>query len=67
MRSTGGKGSDQGPEDPDAWGKDIGKAGRGGAYIFSDGSLLETGGVRGGAFVVGSEGTESEAEISIGA
>ena len=42
VRPTGGKGSDQDPEDPDAWEIEIGKAGRGGAYIFSDGSLLES-------------------------
>ena len=45
---------------------DIGKAGIGGAYIFSGGNLLETGCVSGGAFIVGPEGTESEEEISIG-
>ena len=54
------------PKDPEEWEKEIGKAGIGGAYIFSDGSLLETGCVAGAAFVVGPEGTDSEAGISIG-
>ena len=49
MRPTGGKGSDNDPEDPDAWEKEIGKTGIGGAYVFSDGSLLENGNVGGGA------------------
>ena len=54
------------PNNPEEWQKEIGKAGIGGAYIFWDGSLLETGCVGGGAFVVGSEGEESESVISIG-
>ena len=29
------------PKDPDAWEKEIGKAGIGGAYVFSDASLRE--------------------------
>ena len=36
------------------------KSGIGGAYIFSDGSLLESGNVGGGAFIVGSRGAEAE-------
>ena len=54
------------PKDPGAWEKEIGKEGAGGAYIFSDGSLLETGNVGGGAFVVGTEGAESEVVVEIG-
>ena len=46
--------------------KDIRKAGVGGAYIFSDGSLLESGNVGGGAFIVGSRGAEVEVESGIG-
>ena len=60
VRPTGGKGSEQDPNDPEAWEKEIGEAGRGGTYIFSDGSLLESGNVGGGAFIVGSRGTEDE-------
>ena len=48
------------------WEKEIGKAGRGGAYIFSDGSLLESGNVGGGVFIVGSRGAEDEVERGIG-
>ena len=48
------------PEDPEEWEKEIGK---GGAYIFSDGSLLENGNVGGGAFIVSSRG---EVESGIG-
>ena len=51
-------------KDPEECEKEIGKAGVGGAYIFSDGRLLETRCVGGGAFIVGSEGTESEEEMS---
>ena len=51
VEPTGGKGSEQDPEDPEAWEKEIGKAGIGVAYIFSDGSLLESGNVRGEAFI----------------
>ena len=36
VRPTGGKGSDQDPDKPEAWEKEIGKAGNGGACIFSD-------------------------------
>ena len=35
------------PEDPDAWEDEIRKAGIGGAFVFSDGSLLENGKVGG--------------------
>ena len=31
------------PKDPGAWEKEINKTGKGGAYVFSDGSLLEGG------------------------
>ena len=34
------------------------KAGGGGAYIFSDGSLIENGNVGSGAYLVGSGGAE---------
>ena len=37
-----------------------------GAFIFSDGSLLETGNVGGGAFVAGTDGVEWEVEVEIG-
>ena len=58
VRLTGGKGSDQDPEKPDAYEKEIGKTGIGGAYVFSDGSLLESGNVRGGALTVWPGGRE---------
>ena len=54
------------PKDPEAWEKEIRKEGVEGAYIFSDGSLLESGNVGGGAFVVGTDGGESEVEVEIG-
>ena len=63
VRPSGGKESEQ---DPDAWEQEIGKAGRGGVYLFSDGSLLETGNVRGGAFIVGPGGMEDEEKVGIG-
>ena len=55
----------------EAWHKEIGKAGIGGAYVYSDGSLLESdngegGNVGGGAFVVRPEGEESEVACGIG-
>ena len=36
VRPTGGKGSNQDPDQPEAWEKEIGKAGNGGACIFSE-------------------------------
>ena len=66
VRPTGGRGSKQDPYDPEAWEKENGKAGIGGAYIFSDGSLLESRKVGGGAFIVGSRGAEVEVECGIG-
>ena len=54
------------PKDPGAWEKEIGKEGVGGAYIFSDGSLLEIGNVGGGAFMVGTDGAEVEVKVEIG-
>ena len=66
VRSTGVKGSENDPEKPDAWEKEIGKAGKGGTYIFSDGSLLEGENVGGGAFIIGPGGPESEVECGIG-
>ena len=50
MRPIGVNGGEKNdPEDPDAWEAEI-KAGIGGAFVFSDGSLLENGNVGGGAF-----------------
>ena len=54
------------PKDPEAWEKEIGKEGVGGAYIFSDGCLLESGNVGGGAFVVRTEGGEEEVKGGVG-
>ena len=42
------------------------KAGIGGAYISSDGSLLGSGNVGGGVFIVSSRGAETEVESGIG-
>ena len=39
IRVKGGEKND--PEDPDAWEAEISKAGIGGAFVFSDGSLVE--------------------------
>ena len=47
------------------WEKEISKAGIGGAYIFSDGSLLQNGNVGGGAFVVGNDGREEEVKCGV--
>ena len=67
MRPIGVKGSEKDdPEDPDAWETEISKAGSGGGFVFSDGSLLENGNVGGGAFVVGRDGREQEVECGIG-
>ena len=67
LRPCGVKGGEKNdPEDPDAWEAEIGKAGFGGAFVFSDGSLLESGNVRGGAFVVGMDGREQEVECGVG-
>ena len=53
-------------DDPEAWEEEIKKEGVEGAYIFSDGSLLESGNVGGGAFVVGTEGGEEEVKCGVG-
>ena len=69
LRSSGAKGSEQNPNDQDAWEREIRRAGVGGALVFSDGSLLEGGVVGGGAFVMrtGNQGiTEKEVEYEIG-
>ena len=42
IRPTGGKGSEQDPEDQEAWEKEIGKAEIGCAYGYSDDSLSES-------------------------
>ena len=47
-------------------GKINGKAGIGGTFVFSDGSLLEGGNIGGEAFIVGSGGASSEVECGIG-
>ena len=47
-------------------GKINGKAGIRGTFVFSDGSLLEGGGIGAEAFIVGSGGAESEVECGIG-
>ena len=41
---------------------EIRKAGIAGAFVFCDGSLLESGKVGGGAFVVDTDGREKEVE-----
>ena len=67
VRLTGGNGSEKkNPEDPGAWENEISKVGAGGVFIFSDGSLLESGNVGGGAFVVGTNGKEQEVVCGIG-
>ena len=67
FRPTRGKESEK---DPEEWEKEIRKAGIGSAYILSDGSLLKSGNVGGGAFIVGSrggeDGREHEVECGIG-
>ena len=57
VRPIGTKGSEKNdPEDPDAWEAEISKAGIDGAFVFSDGSLLESGNVGGEAFVIDTDG-----------
>ena len=63
VRPGGGKESEK---DPEEWKKEIGKAGIGGAYIYSNGSLLWNGNIEGGAFIVGSRGAEVKVESGIG-
>ena len=63
VRPGGGK---ENEKDPEEWEKEIRKAGIGGPYIFSDGSLLESGNVGGGGFVRGTDGREREVECGIG-
>lgn len=62
VKPSGAKSSEQDPNDPGGWETEIQKAGAGVAYIYSDGSPLESGVVGGGAYVVGTMGMESEAE-----
>ena len=50
------KGSKQDPEDPEAWEREIEKAGLWKGYVFSDGTLVEGGKVGGGAFILWQEG-----------
>ena len=67
VRPTGWKGREKNDlEDLGAWGDEIGKVGKGRAFVFSDGSPLESGNAGGGAFVVGSYGAKEEAECGIG-
>ena len=66
VRPCGGKGSDEDPGDPKAWEKEISRAGIGGAYVYSDGSLLEGGSVGGGAVVIGVGGEEVDMECEVG-
>ena len=47
------------------WEKEIGKIGKGGAYVYSDGSLLDGGNVGGGALVVERSGKEAEVEFGV--
>ena len=62
----GGEDSKDDPKNSDAWEKEIGKIGKGGAYVFADGSLLDGGNVGGGAFVVEKGDREMEVECGIG-
>ena len=49
VRPIGVKGGEKNDlEDPDAWEAEISRAGRGGAFMFSDGSLMNSGNVGGG-------------------
>ena len=47
-----GKASENDPEDPDMWEKDISRIRAEGAFVFSNSSLLEGGNVGGGAFIM---------------
>ena len=53
-------------KDLEAWEKEISKTGKGGDYVFSDGSLLEGGNVGRCAFVVKYGRAEKEVECGIG-
>ena len=48
------------------WEAEISRAGAGGAFVYSDGCLLEGGNVEGGAFVVGTDVQEREVECGVG-
>ena len=66
VRPIGAKGGEKNdPEDPEAWDAEIRKAGIGGTFEFSDGSLLESGKVGGGAFVIDTDGQEKEVECRV--
>ena len=58
VRPTGGKDSQDDPKNPDAWEKEISRIGKGCAYVYSDGSLLEGGKMGGGSFIVRNDGVE---------
>ena len=62
VRPCRGKGSGEDPGDPKACEKEISRAGIGRAYVYSDGSLLESGSVGGGAVVIGVGGEEVDVE-----
>ena len=66
VRPAGGKDSQDDPTKPDAWEREISRFGKGGAYVYSDGSLLDRGNVGGGALVGKSDGAEEEVECGIG-
>ena len=48
VQSASGKDSLDDPKNPDAWEKEVSRVGKGGTYLYSDGSLLEGGNVGGG-------------------
>ena len=64
--SAVGKGSKEDPEDPEAWGKSISTTGAGGAFVYSDGSLLEGDNVGGGAFAAELDRREQEVICGVG-
>ena len=67
LRPCGVKGGENNdPEDPNAWEAEMSKVGFGGAFVFSDGSLLENGKVGGGAFVVDVDRREKEVGCGVG-
>lgn len=66
VRPTGGKWSENDPEDSDTWEKEICRAGAGGAFVFSDGSLLEGGNIGEGASTTNTDKQEQEVIYGVG-
>ena len=65
VRPAGGK-TAKTTQRTDVWEKKISRIGKGGAYVYSDGSLLDGGNVCGRAFVVEKDGKEMKVGCRVG-